>query len=436
MVTKIKTPKSILRVLNYNENKVKEGNARLIHAGNFLQEKEDMNFYDKLDRFQHLNALNQRTTNKTVHISLNFHPTETFSPEKLASIADDYMQRIGFGKQPYLVYEHFDAGHPHIHIVTSCIQANGRRIPLHNIGRDKSEPARKAIESRYGLVRAEDQQRQHQDILPVNAQKVIYGQVETKRGITNVLDAVLKTYKYSSLPELNAILRLYNVAADRGKEDSRVFQKGGLLYRVLDAQGNKVGVPIKASSIHSKPTLAYLENQFQKNQPLKEGHAGRLKTAIDWALAGKKQLSLPQLIAALEKQGIATVRRQSAAGQLYGITFIDHRTRCVFNGSDLGKQYSAVGLQKRCASPDQEGQRPSQAAQQRQNTTPEKAASAKTGQAPDNSLHKMDTALIPDKSPAGVAGNLIEQLFQPEYNFQGPEQHKKKRRRKRPSVDD
>ncbi|WP_143307247.1 relaxase/mobilization nuclease domain-containing protein [Chitinophaga vietnamensis] len=436
MVAKIKTPKSILRVLNYNENKVKEGNARLIHAGNFLQEKEDMNFYDKLDRFEHLHALNQRTANKTVHISLNFHPTETFSVEKLAGIADDYMERIGFAKQPYLVYEHFDAGHPHIHIVTSCIQATGRRIPLHNIGRDKSEPARKVIESRYGLVRAEDQRRQQQNIQPVSAQKVIYGRTETKRSITNVLDAVLKTYKYSSLPELNAILRLYNVAADRGKEDSRIFQKGGLLYRILDDHGNKVGVPIKASSIHSKPTLAYLENQFQKNQPLKEGHAVRLKTAIDWTLAGKQPLSLPQLITALEKEGIATVRRQSAAGQLYGITFIDHRTRCVFNGSDLGKQYSAAGLQKRCTSPDQEAQRPSQAAHQRQNTAPQKPAAAEAGQAPDNSLHKIDAAHTTNTLPVAIVGNLVEQLFQPEYNFQGPEHHKGKKRRKRPSVDD
>jgi hypothetical protein len=413
---------------------VKEGAARLIHAGNFLQEKEDMKFHDKLDRFQRLFALNQRTENKTVHISLNFHPTENFPAEKLACIADDYMQRIGFGKQPYLVYEHFDAGHPHIHIVTSCIQATGRRIPLHNIGRDKSEPARKAIESRYGLVRAEDQRRQQQDIQPLNAQKVIYGQVETKRGITNVLDAVLKTYKYSSLPELNAILHLYNVAADRGKEDSRIFQKGGLVYRVLDDQGNKVGVPVKASSIYSKPTLAYLENQFRKNQPLKEGYAQRLKTAIDWALAGRQQFSLSQLIASLQKEGIATVKRQSATGQLYGITFIDHRTRCAFNGSDLGKQYSAAGLQKRCALLNQEDHHPSQATQQRQNTAQERPAPIK--QTPDTSLHKMDASHTPDISPAGVAGNLIEQLFQPEYNFQGPEQHKRKKRRKRPSVDD
>ena len=40
------------------------------------------------------------------------------------------MQGIGFGNQPYLVYQHHDAGHPHIHMVTANIQADGQRIKM------------------------------------------------------------------------------------------------------------------------------------------------------------------------------------------------------------------------------------------------------------------------------------------------------------------
>ena len=85
--------------------------------------------------------------------------------------------------------------------------------------------------------------------------RVQYGKAETKRAITNVLDHVLPTYKYASLAELNAILQQYNIIADRGSEDSRIYQSKGLVYRVLDSNGEKVGVPIKASLIYSKPTL-------------------------------------------------------------------------------------------------------------------------------------------------------------------------------------
>ncbi|RAJ80091.1 relaxase/mobilization nuclease-like protein [Chitinophaga dinghuensis] len=437
MVAKIKFPDSIYRVLNYNENKVKEGCATLIHVSNFLQDKEDMNFYDKLERFQHLHALNETVKTKNLHISLNFHPTEKFSPEKLVTIAEDYMKRIGFSEQPFLIYEHFDAGHPHIHIVTTSIKADGTPIRLHNIGKYKSEPARKAIQEQYGLVRAEDQKELLKDVHSVNAQKVIYGKGETKRSIINVLDAVLKSYKYSSLPELNAILRLYNVAADRGKEDSRIYQKGGLVYRILDERGNKVGVPVKASSIYSKPTLAYLEGRFHENQALKAPHAQRIKTTIDWILAGQRQLSVSQLIVSLEKDGISTVRRQNATGQLYSVTFIDHKTKCVFNGSTLGKQYSASALQQRCTISIQAPAGQTPVLKPYILTTGNHVKSddtALTVSLQQNQLSTPPTAVTGGLAP--TASGIIEHLVQPEYSFQTPEQRRKRKRRKRPSDND
>lgn len=64
------------------------------------------------------------------------------------------MDKIGFGDQPYLIYQHHDAGHPHIHITSINVQDNGKRIDMHNIGKDKSEPARKEIEEAFNLVKA------------------------------------------------------------------------------------------------------------------------------------------------------------------------------------------------------------------------------------------------------------------------------------------
>lgn len=66
------------------------------------------------------------------------------------------MQKIGFGAQPYLVYEHHNAGHRHIHIVSTNIQRAGSRIKLHNVGRNQSEKARKEIE--FKLFKAQLQQ--------------------------------------------------------------------------------------------------------------------------------------------------------------------------------------------------------------------------------------------------------------------------------------
>ena len=117
MVAVIKTGYSIHRILNYNENKVKEGKAECVSAGNYPIDIENLSFTYKLNRLLKQAALNGNVTRNSVHISLNFDPSEKISNMQLREIADTYMQKIGFGEQPYLTYQHFDAGHPHIHIV-------------------------------------------------------------------------------------------------------------------------------------------------------------------------------------------------------------------------------------------------------------------------------------------------------------------------------
>jgi hypothetical protein len=211
--------------------------------------------------------LNENVKRNSVHISLNFDVTEKgISKERLMEIADTYMEKIGFSEQPYLVYQHHDAGHPHIHIISIKVRADGSRIDMQNIGRNQSEKARKEIEISYGLVPAEKHKREKELVAkPINANKVEYGRTETKRAITNVLDKVLKNYKYTSLPELSAVLQQYNVVADRGTENSRIFQNRGLVYSILNESGEKVGVPIKASDFYSHPTLKFLEERFILN---------------------------------------------------------------------------------------------------------------------------------------------------------------------------
>jgi hypothetical protein len=228
------------------------------------------------------------------------------------------------------------------------VRADGSRIDTQNIGLNQSEKARKDIEIGYGLVRAENRVKEQYKLKSAYTQKVHYGRSDSKRAITSVLDAVLTTYKYTSLPELNAVLSGYNVMADRGSEASRTYQHHGLLYRILDEQGAPVGVPIKASSFYNKPTLKYLEERFSGNDVARGQHKARVKNAIDLGLLKRPKQPLQSLVKALEKEGINTVVRQNGDGLIYGITYVDHRTKCVFNGSALGKPYSAKGILERC----------------------------------------------------------------------------------------
>ena len=126
----------------------------------FPRELIELSFNAKLARLEKLTQLNANVKTNALHITLNFSRREALDDEQLCAISDDYMQRIGFGRQPYLVYRHYDAAHPHIHLATVNIDSEGNRIETHNIGRNQSEAARKAIEEEYGLVKAEEQKQE------------------------------------------------------------------------------------------------------------------------------------------------------------------------------------------------------------------------------------------------------------------------------------
>ena len=280
MVARIRTGKSIVGALNYNENKVRTGSAECIAANMFKfgLAVDELTYRMKIDRFQDLVRSNIRSKTNVVHISLNFSANERIGKATLEKIAHSYMERIGFGAQPYLVYQHLDAAHPHLHILSTSIRDNGKRIPLHNLGRIHSEKARKEIEEDFNLVKAEGQQYTPDLLLDLKQlRKASYGKDETRKAITQIVSNVTRLYKYTSIHELNAVLAQYNVLADRGREGSTMFMKGGLVYSLLDEKGNRIGVPIKASRIYGKPILKNLEKLFKLIEalrgPLKKRHS-------------------------------------------------------------------------------------------------------------------------------------------------------------------
>ncbi len=422
MVAKITTPKSIEAALNYNEKKVQKGTAQCLYAANYLNEVKDMNFYQKLNGFERNNILNDWATTKTLHVSLNFDPLEKIVDDKLLKIAELYMKKIGFGEQPFIVYKHEDAGHPHIHIVSTTIKENGSRINTHNIGRNQSEKARKEIEQQFGLIKAEKQQQlMRPGIKPIHAEKVIYGKSETKQSISNVVGAVFNQYKFTSLPEFNAALKQFNVIADRGKEEGRIYKKRGLVYRILDANGNKVGVPIKASAIGCKPIFDNLEKKFITNESAKEPLKQRTKNAIDDCLKTAMG-DMKNLVVAMSEKQIYTVLRQNTEGRLYGITFVDNQNKVVFNGSDLGKGYSAAALQSRLVTENE-----------KQVTKDEKTGSASAGtlQKDIGQVKQQEKVIKPVIKNEGLLDTLFSAREQFDYTPAGLLKKKRKKKKNR-----
>jgi hypothetical protein len=220
---------------------------------------------------------------------------------------------------------------------------------------------------------------------------------------------------------------LYNVIADRGKEDSKMHQRGGLMYSVLDSNGNKIGTPIKASDFYNKPTLKYLQEKFQQNETLRQQHEQGLKTSIKWVLV-KRKPTLQEFAQSLAKERIKLVLRQNKDGNIYGLTYIDFNTKCVFNGSDLGKEFSAKAiLEKLNIELKTENESPNQ---QRVN------ALSLSNNLMQNDSVRLGKRQACERSQNNQKTNTLELLLRPEQNGNYlPHDLVKKKKIKRPKME-
>ena len=349
MVAKVVSGKSIRGILIYNEEKIEKCEAELILASGFATDIDQLNFHQRLFRFEQLTGLNERTKTNALHISLNFHADDKLDAAKLQQIASEYMEKLGFGEQPYIAYQHFDTAHTHLHIATVNIQRNGDRMDIHDIGKKVSEPIRKELEVKYGLVKAEGRRLSNEPYL----RAAEYGLAPTKKQLNNITKAVMRDYAYTSFAEYKAVLAQFNVHVDRGFEDSVMFEKKGLVYSIADSSGNPVGVPFKSSSFYKGATMKELEKRFEKNEEKRQGFKQSLKERIDGVMDRYSAVCKETVVKELAGEQVALVLRRNETGLIYGLTFIDHKHRTVFNGSELGKGYAAKAITERFGDRDE-----------------------------------------------------------------------------------
>jgi len=286
--------------------------------------------------------------NNSVHLSLNFGATEELTNEKMVALADRFMEAIGFGDQPYLIYRHHDAGHTHLHIVTVDIDAMGEKIHIRPFNLVEAHRICRNLENEFFLQPCIRTGQDRQDEFSVlHAQKVVYGEPSLKRAVSDVLNAVVDHYQYTDMDEFNAILREYNVLANPGSENSRLHKMGGLYYHVLSENGEIIGSPIKASAFLLKPTLSRLEERFSLNQSLRETSRERLHTVLDWSFAGQTP-DWEGWRNGLEREGISVVISKSRADSAEHLYFIDHRTKSAFSGESLGDHYTLNAIREHC----------------------------------------------------------------------------------------
>jgi len=347
-----------------------------------LQSKGHLTHEKILHRFQRLNELNSRSQVKMFHATLNFSPKETLFNTELAAIADRYMQGLKMENQPYVVYRHHDANHPHIHIVSSLIRPDGSRVNTHRMAIDLSEPTRKAIEKEFGLIPS--QRRQSPTIPdPSEVTKLRCNSKEpVSEAMNRITSMVIKHYQFTNLAEYNGILRAYNVTAETGGPDSKTRKHNGLYYVALDDHGNRVSPPIMASQLPCRPTQGKLEEKYTESWIQREKHLVSIKSRLDWVL-DQEPIRLRTMVSQLQRDGIEIVRPPANGKNPHDQIFVDFQQGVAVTGKALGPDYTTEAVDKAIAS----RQRPAKQEQLRANAQVDTRYSANVPQVLSGVLH-------------------------------------------------
>lgn len=337
MVAKISTGQSLHGALAYNQDKVDEGHARVL-ATNLVLQPEDGQFRVSscMDDFRRWMPSHFRTEKPVIHISLNPHPDDVLTDEQLTAIGEEYMQKLGYGNQPYMIFKHEDIDRKHIHIVSLRVDSSGRKINDSNEYR-RSKAITEELEQKYGLHPAEGQKKgEDWQLTPVDSSKG-----NLKKQINNVVKPLLKMYRFQSVGEFRALLSLYNIGLEEVKGEVNGHSYHGILYSALDKDGEKTGTPIKSSVLGKPAGMAAIEKQMRQSGTAIKDKKLKERTRRIVSAAMKSPRTEPDFRRELSAQGIDLVLRRNEDNRIYGVTFIDHRSRVVLNGSRLGKDFSA-----------------------------------------------------------------------------------------------
>ena len=340
MVANIRSGSSPGGALRYNKEKVDKDEAEVLFWQKMLEPFDKHGRMDVdacMDSFWPYLEANRRTTNTVFHASLNPSPEDRLTDDQLRDIAQEYMERMGYGNQPYIVFKHKDIDRQHLHIVSLRVDEHGRKISdSHEY--DRSMSVLRALERKYDLhpsIKGEEQ-RDTPDLRKVN-----YKTGNVKQQISSVVRSCLRNYNCSSYGEFRTLLELFNVSVEERTGTIEGRNYAGIVYGALTDDGYGTGTPFKSSKIGKDIGYNALQTYYAKSKErVKEpGALDHLRHTVKDAMSPHN--TRDEFRQQLKADGIDTVFRINPVGRIYGVTFIDHTNGIVANGSVLGKEFSA-----------------------------------------------------------------------------------------------
>lgn len=357
MIIKIHNGSDIFAPLNYNFSKVDEGEADILGIENCYRAQ---NMNEVLHLFHERAAKNSRVKYPIFTVSINpaLEDLSKLSDTELKQIADDYMQRMGYEDQPYIVFRHRDIERQHLHVVSLRVGADGKKIKS-DFERYKSVEIRKQLEEEYNLVKADERKITREELVSQQAdyikkyeldERVGNKDSEKRRKYRKILHYVKSHYKCTSMVELRHVLSLFSLYTKEVMDENGEHK--GIVFYPLNEDGRE-GRALSGSYIGKEFSYNKFQEYFEKNanslDEKKKNEKKYIRSLIDACIDKlSRKITVDELAELLKTQGIyVCISKRKQTGEVFGINFISTISGIVYKASDLGKEYSASKLQER-----------------------------------------------------------------------------------------
>ena len=250
---------------------------------------------------------------------------------------------MGYGRQPYILYKHTDIERTHYHIVSVRVDKEGHKIP-DSYERRRSQEALEELAEKYDytvgnkkdiqdiedLDEFEDLPEEELDFNPYDGFDPEKGHITDQ---INSLVELAKTYYFKEPQQFDYIMEMLGVQVSRTEIDGQVIMG----FRGLDPKTKEPCTPIVMVSNEDYHLPEWIEQHVEECKKLiKNREKEKVGNLASYATrVSRSQKHFENL---LRKQGGICVKiSRNVDGKIFGVTFIDQKTKCVFKGSELPK---------------------------------------------------------------------------------------------------
>lgn len=325
MIIKLhKAANNVNLVISYNLKKLGSGGEMVMYKNLDVDTNSPADIFMALKtEFKRRDWLNVRSHNISFHASINPDKDE-YDKIDIQKIAEEYMSLMGYAEQPWVVIKHTDTGRLHYHIISHRINEQGKRIK-DNYEIRKSHSFERDLNRRLSLLK--NSSLSHETKSPP-CQKISRFNIKTGKiqaQIRNIFNAVAAEYRYANVYELGKILLDYDV---------ELIERDGYYMAAGCRAGERKtrGVRVDDKQIVTRKNL-YVPNVVKE----------KIRNLAEFALRVSKTESHARNILAKHDIGVQFLKNDER--KIYGVYFIDHKTRMIVKSSDISKNISAKAWQ-------------------------------------------------------------------------------------------